>query len=212
VSHVTTSEPEAPPSNWNLPNGLTLLRILMVPLFGWLLLAEGGDEPVWRVVAFAVFLTAMLTDRFDGEIARRRGLVTNFGKIADPIADKALTGTAFVGLSLLGELSWWVTAVVLGRELLVTLLRLVVIRYGVIAASRGGKLKTVLQSVALSAFVLPLAEVAVLHWVAVAVTAAAVAVTVWTGMEYVVQAFSVWREGRHAERRAASGHRPEERP
>jgi CDP-diacylglycerol--glycerol-3-phosphate 3-phosphatidyltransferase len=196
VTHVTTSDPAAPPSNWNLPNGLTLLRILMVPLFGWLLLVEGGQEPWWRVAAFVVFLLAMLTDRFDGEIARRRGLITNFGKIADPIADKALTGTAFVGLSLLGELPWWVTVVVLGRELLVTLLRFVVIRYGVIAASRGGKLKTVLQAVALSAFVLPLDEIPVLHWAAVGVMAAAVAVTVWTGVEYVAEALRLWRGGR----------------
>ncbi|HEX2175792.1 MAG TPA: CDP-diacylglycerol--glycerol-3-phosphate 3-phosphatidyltransferase [Nocardioidaceae bacterium] len=197
---TTPGRPAAPPSNWNLPNALTLLRILMVPLFGWLLLSNGGDEPVWRVAAFGCFLAAMLTDRLDGEIARRRGLVTNFGKIADPIADKALTGTAFVGLSLLGELSWWVTVIVLGRELLITLVRFVVIRYGVIAASRGGKLKTVLQVVALCAYILPVGDVFVLHLVAVGVMAAAVVVTVWTGGEYAVHALRVWREGRAAER------------
>jgi CDP-diacylglycerol--glycerol-3-phosphate 3-phosphatidyltransferase len=193
---VSPPAPHAPPSNWNLPNGLTLLRILMVPVFGWLLLAHGGEEPLWRVGAFVAFLAAMLTDRLDGEIARRRGLVTNFGKIADPIADKALTGTAFVGLSLLGELPWWVTVVVLGRELLITVIRFVVIRYGVIAASRGGKLKTVLQSIALCAYLLPVAEVTVLHVVAMLVMAAAVVVTVVTGAEYVVHAVRVWREGR----------------
>jgi CDP-diacylglycerol---glycerol-3-phosphate 3-phosphatidyltransferase len=199
VSNVTPSDPAAPPSNWNLPNALTVLRIVMVPLFGWLLLSHGGDDTGWRIAAFVCFVAAMLTDRFDGEIARRRGLVTNFGKIADPIADKALTGTAFVGLSLLGELSWWVTAVVLGRELAITLIRFVVIRYGVIAASRGGKLKTVLQTVALCAYILPIGDIFLLHLAAMLVMAAAVVVTVWTGAEYVVQAARMWRRGHHAE-------------
>jgi CDP-diacylglycerol---glycerol-3-phosphate 3-phosphatidyltransferase len=196
VSTVVPPEPQAPPSNWNLPNALTLLRILLVPLFGWLLLSHGGDDAWWRVGAFGCFVAAMVTDRFDGEIARQRGLVTNFGKIADPIADKALTGTAFVGLSLLGELSWWVTGLVLGRELLITLLRFVVIRYGVIAASRGGKLKTVLQVVALCLYILPVGGIAWLHVPAMLVMAAAVIVTVATGVEYAVQAARVWREGR----------------
>lgn len=200
MSNVTPSDPAAPPSNWNLPNALTVLRIVMVPLFGWLLLSHGGDDTTWRIAAFVCFVAAMLTDRFDGEIARRRGLVTNFGKIADPIADKALTGTAFVGLSLLGELSWWVTAVVLGRELAITLIRFVVIRYGVIAASRGGKLKTVLQTVALCAYILPIGDIFLLNLAAMLVMAAAVGVTVWTGAEYVVQAARMWRQGRHAER------------
>jgi CDP-diacylglycerol---glycerol-3-phosphate 3-phosphatidyltransferase len=198
VADVTTQQ--APPSNWNLPNALTLLRIVMVPLFGWLLLSHGGEHAGLRIAAFACFLAAMLTDRFDGEIARRRGMVTNFGKIADPIADKALTGAAFIGLSLLGELSWWVTAVVLARELLITAVRFAVIRYGVIAASRGGKLKTVLQAVALCAYILPVADVALLHLVAMVVMAAAVLVTVWTGVEYLVHAMQVWRDGRTAAR------------
>ncbi|MDQ4085457.1 MAG: CDP-diacylglycerol--glycerol-3-phosphate 3-phosphatidyltransferase [Actinomycetota bacterium] len=200
MSNVTTSPPGAPPSNWNVPNALTLLRILIVPLFGWLLLSHGGEDVGWRLAAFVCFALAMVTDRFDGEIARRRGLVTTFGKVADPIADKALIGTAFVGLSLLGELPWWVTVVVLGRELLITLLRFAVIRYGVIAASRGGKLKTVLQTVALCAYVLPVADVTALHLVAVGVMAAAVVVTVWTGGEYVVQSARMWREGRRGVR------------
>jgi CDP-diacylglycerol---glycerol-3-phosphate 3-phosphatidyltransferase len=198
VSTVVSPEQQAPPSNWNLPNALTLLRILLVPLFGWLLLSNGGDDPWWRVGAFCCFLAAMVTDRFDGEIARRRGLITNFGKIADPIADKALTGTAFVGLSLLGELSWWVTGLVLGREALITLLRFVVIRYGVIAASRGGKLKTVLQVAALCGYLLPVGDIAWLHVPAMLLMAAAVVVTVASGVEYVVQAARVWRGGRVA--------------
>ncbi|MDP9443889.1 MAG: CDP-diacylglycerol--glycerol-3-phosphate 3-phosphatidyltransferase [Actinomycetota bacterium] len=191
------SGPPAEASPWNVANAVTVLRIGLVPVFAWLLLS-GGDDPRWRLGAFTVFLVAILTDRVDGEIARKRGLVTTFGKIADPIADKALTGMGFVGLSLLGELSWWVTGVVLGREWLVTLVRLLVIRHGVIAASRGGKLKTVLQAVALCGYLLAVDDV--LHAAAALAMAAAVVVTVVTGVEYVVQAVHVRREGRQAGR------------
>ena len=125
-----------------MANALTVLRLLLVPLLAWLLLRDGGEDDPSRVAAFVTFSVAMVTDRVDGELARRRGLVTDFGKIADPIADKALTGTAFVGLSLLGELPWWVTVVVLVREIGITVLRFVVIRHGVMPAGRGGKLKT----------------------------------------------------------------------
>jgi CDP-diacylglycerol---glycerol-3-phosphate 3-phosphatidyltransferase len=194
----------AKPNNWNLPNALTTLRIVMVPFFGWALLVDGGDSVLWRTVAWALFVLAMITDKVDGDIARSRNLITNFGKIADPIADKALTGMAFVGLSIIGELWWWVTVVVLVREWGVTLLRLWVIRYGVMAAGSGGKLKTVLQTVALGLFILPLrllegtwGDVAmVLWWGAVAVMAAAVALTVVTGLDYVVKALAVRRDGR----------------
>jgi CDP-diacylglycerol--glycerol-3-phosphate 3-phosphatidyltransferase len=144
-----------------------------------------------------VFLLAILTDRFDGDIARRRGIVTDFGKMVDPIADKALTGMAFVGLSVIGELAWWVTIVVLVRELGITVLRFVVIRYGVIAASRGGKLKTLLQSVAILAYLLPVGGI--IHVLALASMAAAVIVTVVTGVDYVVQAIAVRRRGRAAQ-------------
>jgi CDP-diacylglycerol---glycerol-3-phosphate 3-phosphatidyltransferase len=178
----------AAPSVWNIANGLTMLRLVLVPVFAWLLFRDGGDDVTGRLLATAVFTVAIFTDRLDGDIARKRNLVTNFGKIADPIADKALTGTAFVGLSLLGELPWWVTVVVMVRELGVTLLRFWVIRYGVMPASRGGKLKTVLQSVALGLYLLPWHDVAVVHWTAVVVMAAAVVVTVVTGVDYVRRA------------------------
>ena len=192
------------PNNWNLPNALTTLRIAMVPFFGWALLLDGGDSVLWRTVAWAIFVAAMITDKVDGDIARSRNLVTNFGKIADPIADKALTGMAFVGLSIVGDLWWWVTVLVLVREWGITLLRLWVIRYDVMAASSGGKLKTVLQTVALAAFVLPLKLLEnswgdiglVLWWVAVLVMAAAVTMTVVTGIDYVVKALAVRRNGR----------------
>jgi CDP-diacylglycerol---glycerol-3-phosphate 3-phosphatidyltransferase len=193
------------PTNWNLPNALTTLRILMVPFFAWALLADDGTSLVWRTVAWALFVAAMITDKVDGDIARSRNLITNFGKIADPIADKALTGMAFVGLSIIGELWWWVTIVVLVREWGITALRFWVIRHGVIAASSGGKLKTVLQTVALGLFILPLRLLEtqpwdtigdVLWWGAVAVMAAAVTVTLVTGIDYVVKALAVRRSGR----------------
>ena len=193
------------PSNWNLPNALTTLRILMVPFFGFAMLVDDGQSLLWRAVAWALFVAAMVTDKVDGDIARSRNLITNFGKIADPIADKALTGMAFVALSVIGELWWWVTVLVLVREWGITLLRFWVIRHGVIAASSGGKLKTVLQTVALGLFVLPLRLLEnqpwhtvglVLWWAAVALMAAAVTVTLLTGVDYVVKALAVRRAGR----------------
>ncbi len=193
-------------NNWNLPNALTTLRIVMVPLFAWLLLHDDGTDMGYRLWAFVVFTLAILTDRIDGEIARRRNLVTDFGKLMDPIADKALTGMAFVGLSMIGELWWWVTLIVLGREWGITILRFWVIRYGVMAASRGGKIKTALQAVALCGFVLPLRELSgdldrlgdVLWWVAVGLMVGAVVVTMVTGLDYVREAVKVRREGQQA--------------
>jgi CDP-diacylglycerol--glycerol-3-phosphate 3-phosphatidyltransferase len=173
------------PSAWNVANGLTVLRLVLVPVFVWLLLRDGGAGDGSRLFATAAFVVAIVTDRFDGDIARRWNLVTNFGKIADPIADKALTGAAFIGLSLLGELPWWVTVVVMVREWGVTALRFWVIRHGVMPASRGGKLKTVLQAIALGLYLLPWHSMAVLHWTAVAFMGAAVIVTVVTGADYV---------------------------
>nr|WP_238344996.1 CDP-diacylglycerol--glycerol-3-phosphate 3-phosphatidyltransferase [Actinopolymorpha cephalotaxi] len=162
---------------------MTALRVVMVPVFGWLLLHEDGANTTYRFAALAVFLLAALTDRFDGELARRYNLVTDFGKIADPLADKALMGMALVGLSILGELPWWVTVVVLVREVGITLLRFLVIRSQVIAASRGGKAKTVLQTVAIALYLLPYGGP--VHVAAVVVMAAAVVVTVVTGVDYL---------------------------
>jgi CDP-diacylglycerol--glycerol-3-phosphate 3-phosphatidyltransferase len=190
-------DPPAGVSSWNLPNALTAVRIALVPVFAWLLFAEGGDDPAWRVAAFLVFTVAALTDLADGHIARKRGLVTTFGKVADPIADKALMGTALVGLSLLGELAWWVTAVILVREVGVTLLRFWVIRHGVIPASRGGKLKTLLQTFAIGLYVLPLTGWAAdARWV---VMGAALVVTVATGVDYCVKAVRLRQTSARAE-------------
>jgi CDP-diacylglycerol---glycerol-3-phosphate 3-phosphatidyltransferase len=181
------SRPALPgPGLVNAANALTVLRLALVPVFVACLLAGGTG---WRVAAFVVFAVASVTDLLDGRLARSRGLITDFGKIADPIADKALTGAALVTLSALGELAWWVTVVILAREISVTLLRFWVIRRGVIAASRGGKLKTLLQVVAITLYVLP-GPPAVVREV---VMAAAVAVTVVTGIDYGVRAVRLHR-------------------
>lgn len=156
----TTGQTE-PPSNWNLPNALTTLRILSVPFYGWALLVDGGDSITWRTVAWGIFLLAMVTDKIDGDIARKRNLITNFGKIADPIADKAITGMAFVGLAIIMD-TWWmwtIMIVVLVREWAVTLLRLSVLKAVVIAAAEIGKWKTMAQALALGFLTLPLLEV-----------------------------------------------------
>ena len=181
----------------NIANALTVLRLLLVPVFAAALFHDGGENTTWRWIAWGVFAVASCTDLVDGELARRRGIVTTFGKIADPIADKALMGTALVGLSILGELPWWVTVVVLVREIGVTLLRFWVIRHGVIPASRGGKLKTLLQGVAIGLYILPLTGW--LHTVSAVILAAAVVLTLVTGVDYVARALALRRSGRVAE-------------
>jgi CDP-diacylglycerol--glycerol-3-phosphate 3-phosphatidyltransferase len=176
---------------WNVANVLTGVRIVLVPLFVACLLAGGTT---WRLVALATFCVASLTDLLDGRLARSRGLVTDFGKIADPVADKALTGSALICLSALSELPWWVTGVIMFRELGVTALRYWVIRRGVIAASRGGKAKTLLQVIAICLYVLPgaLSPPSIVRELFMA---AAVVVTVVTGVDYVLQAVRLHRSG-----------------
>ncbi len=175
-----------------IPNLLTLIRLLLVPVLGVLLLANGGDDGDMRWWATAVFVGAALTDLVDGALARRSGTVTTLGKIADPIADKAITGVALVGLSMIAALPWWVTLVILGREVAVTILRFVVIRHGVIPASRGGKIKTVAQIIAIALYVAPLSEA----WdpLRIVTMAIAVVLTVATGVDYAVRARRLTRE------------------
>ncbi|WP_203335699.1 CDP-diacylglycerol--glycerol-3-phosphate 3-phosphatidyltransferase [Nocardioides limicola] len=186
-------------SNWNVPNLLTTLRIVAVPFFAVALLMDDGDSVGWRLTAFAIFAVAMITDKIDGDLARKHNLVTNFGKIADPIADKAITGMAFIALSLVGDIWWWVTIVVLLREWSVTLLRLSVLKNVVIAAANSGKIKTTLQALALGLLVLPLRQVEgvletpglVVFYAAQVALAAAVAMTLWSGFEFFRD---VWRQ------------------
>ncbi|APT84939.1 CDP-diacylglycerol--glycerol-3-phosphate 3-phosphatidyltransferase [Corynebacterium aquilae] len=175
-------------SNLNLPNVLTSIRILVIPLFVWLVLSAGGQNNGWRWWALIVFVLLMITDKLDGDIARSRGIVTNFGKIADPIADKALMISALVTLNLTGLLPWWITVVIVVRELGITLWRMVLLRKGtVVPASKGGKIKTTLQALAVALLLMP--HAASWHWVVMLVMYAAVLVTVITGVQYLVDSF-----------------------
>ena len=170
----------------NIANVLTGVRLVLVPVFLVVLFVGDGHETFWRIAAFIVFAVAVITDRFDGALARSYGMVTEFGTLADPIADKALIGAALVGLSILQDLPWWVTVVIMAREIGITALRFAVLRRGVIPASRGGKLKTLVQGIAIGLFVLPLSG----SWLTAAwvVMWAAVVLTVLTGVDYVVSA------------------------
>jgi CDP-diacylglycerol--glycerol-3-phosphate 3-phosphatidyltransferase len=191
-------------SNWNVPNALTTLRIVMVPFFGWALLHDGGDSNGWRWVAFALFVVAMITDKVDGDLARKHNLITNFGKIADPIADKAMTGMAFIGLSIIGELWLAVTVVVLIRELGVTIARLSIAKHVVIAASQSGKLKTLTQVFALGGFIGPFKHLSgawevpgdVVWWVSAVLMGVAVVLTITSGLEFARDAVKQRRAAR----------------
>ncbi|MEU5050593.1 CDP-diacylglycerol--glycerol-3-phosphate 3-phosphatidyltransferase [Streptomyces sp. NPDC021096] len=187
----------SPARLWNIANILTMVRLLLVPGFVLLMLHNGGYDPVWRSFAWAAFAIAMITDLFDGHLARAYNLVTDFGKIADPIADKAIMGAALICLSVLDDLPWWVTGVILLREIGITVMRFWVIRHGVIPASRGGKMKTLFQGVAVGMYILALTgPLATLRFWVMAV---AVALTVWTGLDYVKQAVQMRRAGRSRE-------------
>jgi CDP-diacylglycerol--glycerol-3-phosphate 3-phosphatidyltransferase len=203
--------PAEKPSNWNLPNALTTLRIASVPFYGWALLVDGGDSITWRTIAWAIFVAAMVTDKIDGDIARARNLVTNFGKIADPIADKALTGMAFVGLAIIMD-TWWmwtITIIVLVREWTVTLLRLSILKSVVIAAAQSGKWKTTVQALALGFLTLPLLEVdgwldvpgEVTYVAALVCLVLAFALTLWSGYEFFRD---VWKQRHHIRGGAAA--------
>ena len=203
MTESQSGDQPAEQSNWNIPNALTTLRILMVPFYGYALLQDGGDSIGWRLTAFAIFVAAMITDKIDGDIARSRNLITDFGKIADPIADKAITGMAFIGLSIVGDIWWWVTILVLAREWSVTLLRLSILKHVVIAAAQSGKIKTTLQAIALAGLSLPLRQVSgsldligeILFYASQVLLAGAVAMTLWSGYEFYRD---VWRQRRAA--------------
>lgn len=193
---MESPEQHAKPSNFNVPNALTVIRILGVPVFGWLLLHDGGQSIGYRIAAWAAFTVLMATDKVDGDLARKHNLVTDFGKMADPIADKALTGMAFIGLGIIfaNPIFWAVVVLMLIREWGITLMRFVMVRRGfVMPASRGGKLKTVLQAFAIAGYCLPLEvwntplSLAVLGLTSV-IMAAALVVALVTGVQYIQDA------------------------
>ncbi|MFM9878124.1 MAG: CDP-diacylglycerol--glycerol-3-phosphate 3-phosphatidyltransferase [Rhodoglobus sp.] len=190
-----SSKGDTKASSGNVANIITVARILLAPVFVWLLAADNGEHGLLRWLAAGLFILAIATDGVDGSLARSRNLVTNVGIILDPIADKVLTGAALIMLSVLGELWWWVTIVILVRELGITAFRFAVLRTRVIPASRGGKLKTIVQSVAISLFLVPLNTVVGdwvlwVNWIAMG---AALVLTVVTGLDYLWQA---WRGNR----------------
>jgi CDP-diacylglycerol--glycerol-3-phosphate 3-phosphatidyltransferase len=215
---MSSTEAQAKPSNWNVPNALTTLRIVLVPFFGYALLQEGGDSIGWRLTAYVIFAVAMVTDKVDGDLARKHNLITDFGKIADPIADKAITGMAFIALSMVGstgsegwgfltsggEIWWWVTILVLVREWSVTLLRLSIMKDVVIPAAQLGKIKTTAQALALGLLTLPLIADnnawgtvgEVIFYIAQVLLAVAVGLTLWSGYEFFRDAFRQKRAAR----------------
>ena len=182
---------DAAPSAWNPANALTVLRIVMVPAFVVALMWDHGESVGLRLLALALFVVAALTDRVDGWLARRNNLVTDLGKLLDPIADKLLMGAALVCLSILGNLPWWVTVVILVRELGITVMRFFLLRYLVLPASKGGKLKTVLQILGIAWYLAPWPDPvsAVGFWIMLA----ALLVTVGTGIDYLFRALALRR-------------------
>ncbi len=167
----------------NLPNALTVFRILGLPFCAWALFKEGGEDPTWQIIAWSSFFLLGLTDILDGRIARKRNQVSSFGAILDPIADKAFIGTALIGLSILGKLPWWVTAIILFREIGITILRFAVIKRQVIAANRGGKIKSLLQNFSVGFYILPLPES--LYLPRDILLGVAVVITLTTGLDYL---------------------------
>lgn len=171
----------------NLPNTLTIFRILALPFCAYALFKNGGEDDSWRIIAFTLFFIVGLSDILDGKIARSRNQITEFGKLLDPIADKAMLATASIGASLLGMLSWWVTAIFLIREVAVTILRFAVIKNGVIPASKGAKLKTFFQSFGVGFYILPLPSY--LNIPRDLFMAVAIYLTITTGVDYFRKVF-----------------------
>ena len=199
VSHGDT-----PASNGNVANIITVIRILLAPVFVWLVLLDNHEFGVVRYIAAALFILAIATDGLDGKLARRRNLVTDVGIILDPIADKVLIGGALVALSILGELPWWITIVILLREFGITAFRFAVLSSRVIPASRGGKLKTTIQAIAISLFlVAPWTFLgAWAGWFSWAIMVVALALTLYTGLDYLWQE---WRQNRQNRQAARTG-------
>ncbi|WP_370590164.1 CDP-diacylglycerol--glycerol-3-phosphate 3-phosphatidyltransferase [Tessaracoccus sp. SD287] len=193
----STPTPARRVSIWNVPNLLSALRVAAVPVFGWMLLAHPHEQD-WRYWTTGVFILAILTDAADGRIARKYNLITDFGKLFDSIADKALTGMAFIGLSIIGELQWWVTIIILVREWGITIMRQFLLKYDfVMAANKGGKLKTVTQSLALIVYLTWLPQQPpVVAWLGWTLMAVAFILTVVTGIDYVRQAARVRSQAR----------------
>jgi CDP-diacylglycerol--glycerol-3-phosphate 3-phosphatidyltransferase len=194
---------ETTASAGNVANIVTVARILLAPVFVWMLIADAGDGGLLRYLAAGLFLLAILTDAVDGFLARSRNLVTDQGKLLDPIADKVLIGGALISLSVLGELPWWVTVVILVREVGITVWRLVALRDRVIPAGVLGKIKTWVQAIAIAFALVPFPAL-LGEWMNVVnlvLMSTAVLLTLISGVEYVWHA---WRADRAKRAEAVS--------
>ncbi len=181
-------------AQWNKANAVTTARIALVPFFVWALLTDGGSSDLWRWVALGIFVLAAGTDKVDGYLARKYDLVTDLGKLLDPIADKFLIGAALIGLSLIEVLPWWITAVILVRELGITLMRFLLLKRIVLPASRGGQAKTMIQVFAIGLFLIPLHVLPEpVTWLAWGLMIVAVVITLVTGLDYVIGAIRMNR-------------------
>ena len=170
------------------PNFITVMRLVFVPVGAYTLFKNGGDDTTWQYISWCVFFALGMSDVLDGKLARSRGTITEFGKFLDPVADKFMIGTAMVSLSILGRMPWWMTIVVLSREIAITIFRLAVIKRGVIPANRGGKIKAMMQGSGVGFYVLPLDES--LYWFRDGFMYIALALTIFTGVYYVKSALT----------------------
>ncbi len=175
--------------NYITPNFITVARLLFVPVGAYTLFKNGGNDPVWQYISWIVFFILGLSDILDGNLARSRNSITEFGKFLDPVADKVMIGTAMISLSILNRLPWWITIVILVREIGITFFRLAVIKRGVIAANKGGKIKSTFQNFGVGFYVLPLGEG--LYWFRDGFMLIAVILTIVTGFYYVQSAFKL---------------------
>lgn len=173
--------------NFVTPNFITVARLLFVPVGAYTLFKNGGNDPTWQYISWAVFFFLALSDIVDGNLARSRNAITEFGKFLDPVADKVMIGTAMISLSILNRLPWWITIVILVREIGITIFRLAIIKRGVIAANKGGKVKSTFQNIGVGFYVLPLGTN--LYWFRDGFMAIAVILTIATGVYYVQSAF-----------------------
>jgi CDP-diacylglycerol--glycerol-3-phosphate 3-phosphatidyltransferase len=169
------------------PNFITVSRLLLVPFGAYTLFKNGGDDASWQIISWFIFFFLGLTDILDGKLARSSNSITEFGKFLDPVADKVMIGTAMISLSILGRMPWWITIIIMGREIGITILRLAIIRRGVIAANKGGKIKAAFQGFGVGFYVLPLPTW--LFWFRDGFMAIAIALTIVTGAYYVKSAF-----------------------
>jgi CDP-diacylglycerol--glycerol-3-phosphate 3-phosphatidyltransferase len=170
------------------PNFITVARLLLVPVGVYTLFKNGGNDPTWQYISWIVFFVLGLSDIVDGNLARSRNAITEFGKFLDPVADKVMIGAAMISLSILGRLPWWMTTVILFREIGITVFRLMIINRGVIPANKGGKIKASLQNFGVGFYVLPLSTS--FYWFRDGFMYVAIFMTIFTGAYYVKSAFT----------------------